>query len=311
MSTKELIELAQLDAMGLLDEQEARQFEQAMSDAPEEVRENIRREQARLCVIEPVLPDVEPPPSLKLAVMASVRAAMAEDAVAKAAVAAVSAPQAPAVATVKETPSGESRPAPVMSDADRLRLVRHEAAEVGSNSGSRRRVSQLWRTGALAMAAAAVVFAATTVQMREKFRAVERSRQNDQLLAEVMRTLGVNLADTLFDTQTKRVIFAAAPDQDAGKAVASIFVNPNWETARLFCLNLPTGNGETYSLVALDEENNVVRELIPSFKTDGQLIGQDFSFRPEECRKIAICARSSEPGAKPRLILAATLPQMG
>lgn len=76
MKTKELIELAQLHALGLLDEADATDFEAALSAASPGVVAQIRREQARLSQLETVLPDVQPRPELRGLVVDAVARAM-------------------------------------------------------------------------------------------------------------------------------------------------------------------------------------------------------------------------------------------
>lgn len=73
MSLQELIELAILDAMGLLDEREQASFESAFRTASPSIQAQVRREQTRLSRIEALLPDVTPPAGLRAAVLAAVR----------------------------------------------------------------------------------------------------------------------------------------------------------------------------------------------------------------------------------------------
>lgn len=75
-STHELLELASLDALGLLDADEREGFERAFRAAPASVQAQIRREQLRFSVSEDSLPLVEPPLGLKAKVLARVRDAM-------------------------------------------------------------------------------------------------------------------------------------------------------------------------------------------------------------------------------------------
>jgi hypothetical protein len=73
MNLQQLIELAILDAMGLLDEDEQRSFESAFRGASPPVQAQVRREQTRLSRIEALLPDVTPPAGLRAAVLEAVR----------------------------------------------------------------------------------------------------------------------------------------------------------------------------------------------------------------------------------------------
>lgn len=76
MTTHELLELASLDALGLLDPEEREGFERAFRAAPPALQAQIRREQLRLAHIDDVLPGVEPPPGLRARVVAAVREAI-------------------------------------------------------------------------------------------------------------------------------------------------------------------------------------------------------------------------------------------
>lgn len=73
MNLQQLIELAILDAMGLLDDDERALFESAFRGAAPAVQAQVRREQTRLSRIESLLPDVTPPAELRSAVIEAVR----------------------------------------------------------------------------------------------------------------------------------------------------------------------------------------------------------------------------------------------
>lgn len=78
MTTRDLIEMSLLDALGFLDEPERVAFDRAFSSAPPAVQAQVRREQTRLAHIELLLPEVAPPAGLRAAVIDAVRRAMAE-----------------------------------------------------------------------------------------------------------------------------------------------------------------------------------------------------------------------------------------
>lgn len=77
MSTRELLELASLDALGLLDEDERQSFDTAFRAAPPEVQARLRREQARFANADHLLPRVDPPAGLRARVVAAVQTAIA------------------------------------------------------------------------------------------------------------------------------------------------------------------------------------------------------------------------------------------
>jgi hypothetical protein len=76
----ELIEQAALEALGLLDEQEAAAFERAFEAAPESVQEQIRRIQAETVTGVAAMSDEEPAPALRGKVLSAVADAIEDEA---------------------------------------------------------------------------------------------------------------------------------------------------------------------------------------------------------------------------------------
>ncbi|MFM9956518.1 MAG: hypothetical protein ACKVZJ_00440, partial [Phycisphaerales bacterium] len=77
LTTRDLLEYASLDALGLLDEVEREEFDRAFRAASPEVQAMIRREQTRAADIDAWLPRVEPPAGLKHRVVSAWREAVA------------------------------------------------------------------------------------------------------------------------------------------------------------------------------------------------------------------------------------------
>lgn len=75
-NNRDLIELAQLDALGLLDESERQAFETAFKAAPASIQLLVREGQARASDIDAWLPDTKAPASLRQRVLAAVAAAV-------------------------------------------------------------------------------------------------------------------------------------------------------------------------------------------------------------------------------------------
>lgn len=233
MKVQELTELALLDVHGLLDDEERQSFERAFASAPASVQAQIRREQVRFSDLSALLPQVDAPSDLRARVLARVRAAITEQ------------------ESVHRNGGGRTVP-PI----------------IGS-----RRVSPIWRAGALGFAAAAVVFAVTTIQMRVRYDELESTIGNDILLSRMLETLGPNhIRDMLFDGQTERVRFTSTDPEVSGEA--SLWLNPDWESARLFYLNLPRQSGDAYKLAVIDESGNVV-DVLAEFDSSGGLMTRD------------------------------------
>lgn len=76
-TTRDLLEYASLDALGLLDEGEREEFERAFRTASPEVQAMVRREQTRTSDISDWLPAVDAPAGLKARVLAAWRDAVA------------------------------------------------------------------------------------------------------------------------------------------------------------------------------------------------------------------------------------------
>lgn len=78
MPFHDLLEMAVLDTLGLLDEQEQAAFEMAFRSAPPAVQAQVRREQTRFAKIDHLLPQVEPPAGLRAAVLERLRREFAQ-----------------------------------------------------------------------------------------------------------------------------------------------------------------------------------------------------------------------------------------
>ncbi|MDX2115108.1 MAG: hypothetical protein SFZ24_05730 [Planctomycetota bacterium] len=76
MTSRELFELASLDVMGLLDDQERAAFEEAFRAAPPHIQAQIRAEQLRFAD-DSLLPEADAPAGLRGKVLAAVRDAIA------------------------------------------------------------------------------------------------------------------------------------------------------------------------------------------------------------------------------------------
>lgn len=246
MKVQELTELALLDVHGLLDDEEREAFERAFAASPAAVQARIRREQVRFSDLTALLPDVEAPSDLRARVLQRVRMAIMER------------------DSARRDGPGRTLP-PILHS---------------------KRVSPVWRAGALACAAAAVVFAVTTIQMRVQYDELHAKIQSDVLLSSMLANYGPNhLRDMLFDGRTERVMFTSANPAVQGEA--SLWTNPDWQSGRLFYLNLPRQTGEVYQLAVLDQSGNVV-EVLASFDSSGGLMTRDVVAATSAGKQLAI-----------------------
>lgn len=167
MKTQELLELAALDALGLLDEAERDAFDLAFRAAPPALQAQIRREQTRIAGDDSLLPKVEAPMGLKARVLAAWREAI--EAVSERSV---------------------SR-----------RLV--GALTLLPSRG----VSPLWRAGAIGCAAASVVLAVFMVNIRGQFDALADASNQLSRQEYFAKEFGPRFQRLFFSETTEHVAF--------------------------------------------------------------------------------------------------------
>ncbi len=251
MNTHELIESTMLHSMGLLDDTEREAYEAAFAVAPAPVQEDVRREARRMADLGDLLPDTEPTAELRSMVLAAVRAAMREEEN-EARIAQVSMAQVANSSVIAKISADTAAPARATSQP---------------KLSSSPRVNRIWRLAAIGSAAAAIALGVVTIQIQQTF----NQAQSHALVASLYDTIGAQyLEATIFDANTQRV---AMTSQNNTSAVAAIWTNPDWNTARLFVNNLASESNEPYRLVVLDSEGNIVRE-IATFSPNGKF--QDF-----------------------------------
>lgn len=255
MSLQEMIEMAILDVMGLLDEREQSAFEAAFRTASPAVQAQVRREQTRLSRIEALLPDVTAPAGLRAAVLEAVRSQ---------------------IATADKSDERLFIPAILKS----------------------RGVTPLWRAAALGLAAAAVVLAVTTFQWKQQNTRLEAILREDGLLAKMQQEMGATyVQDVLFSNDTKRVLIK--PVAAGFKGEASMFLNPEWKSAKFFGRDITTQEGVEYKLAIIDDSGAVVKTL-GTISSDGRLFTQNITLATNTTGTIAIV---STPEGAPPVIL--------
>ena len=179
MTTQELIELAVLDAMGLLDEAEREEFDAAFASAAPAIQAQVRREQTRLSLSQDLLPDVEPPAGLRALVLEAVRKAMGSPA--------------------------ERRHRRIAGGALALTPARQ--------------VSPWWRAASVGFAAAAMVTGVTFLQLRSELNDLTRSLEADRLLSQMQSAVGSELVVSLLtDPQVVRRNFTPMASGGRGEA---------------------------------------------------------------------------------------------
>lgn len=204
MNTSDLFEMASLDALGLLDTEERCAFEEAFRSASPSLKEDVCRQQRRLTDLEDLLPDVEPPTSLRGRVIAAVFDAMAA--------------MAP-----KRT-------------GDVL-------AKIGAGEWSfRRNVSPIWRAACLGFATATVVLIAVGFHMRTQYEGAMQAFRDRDITELIAQRLGASFVDPFFNPKTRRVSFESSSENLQARAV--VLIDPDSKTAFLVTRNLPMVEGE-------------------------------------------------------------------
>lgn len=246
MNTQDLIEHTMLHALGLLDDSEIAAFELAFDAAPESVQLLVREEAQRMGDFGDLMPSNEPDPALRGLVISAVRAAMFEEENEQRI-----AGQTPAVAGRIAHHSQTTREASTRRAQPKL-----------SNTP---RVHRLWRASTIGFAAATIALSVVWTSNNQAYKQVSP----DALLGQLYDNIGAEfLESTLFDPTTERVSLVS--NTEGNRAVAAVWHNPDWKSARLFVKNMSATQENPYRLVVLDENGEVVRE-VATFASQGQL----------------------------------------
>ncbi|MEQ8845382.1 MAG: hypothetical protein RIB58_11065 [Phycisphaerales bacterium] len=235
MNTMELIEMAVLDAMDMLEPDEAKAFEAAFLAAPPSVQERVRIEQARLANLERLLPDVSPDPQLRQRVISAVREAMLAEAVARA---------------------SESE-----DDADEPFVLRKS-----------RGVSRYWRIGAISGAAAAVALGVAFWQATVRYNELNERFVNNIGLQGAINAYGADSMDVLLRPHLVKDVVFTPVDRAATIEIALEHLSEK-QLGFLHCGNLPTQPNIEYALVQMDANNQIGR-TIHQFASNGRLTTQ-------------------------------------
>jgi len=267
MTDRELLELASLDAMGLLDDDERRAFDEALRRASPAMQEHVRQEQRRLTALDGELPDVSPPASLRQRVLAAVREAM-RSAPGRRRVAGVVGRVAPAEWTV------------------------------------RRNVSPLWRAACIGFATATVVLMAAGFQMRDSYEQALVAFRDREIADLITQQLGPGFVDKLLSPASTKVSFRPTDQAFSGKA--AILVDPESQTAFLVCKDLPVLEG-SYRLVMVgqngqDGRDQSMRTLV-RFESNGGLRGWLVQRQVEPGASLAILPPPTHDQADKPLLL--------
>jgi len=234
MNTLDLIELAVLDALGMLEKDEAQAFDAAFRAAPPAVQQRVRTEQERLANLEALLPNVSPDAGVRDRVLVAVREAILAQAVAKA--------------------SEEE------DDAEPLTFRKS------------RGVHQAWRVGAVASAAAAIAFGVAFGHSTLRYIDLEERFQGNIALDGAIGAYGTESMDIFFNKDLLQDVEFTPVDRDSAVQVVLEYIDEK-NVGFLRCGALPVSDTVEYALVALDANNQLDRTF-KQFASSGQLTSQ-------------------------------------
>lgn len=251
MTTDELLELAPLDALGLLDEYDALLFSRAYHSASEPVRRRIRDLQAEVAGDPAILPDVELPEGMRQRVVAAVSREAEE------------ASDARPLATI-----GAVRPGQILHTLDRpgapvARLERRRSGRRLSDSLA----GNVWRAASFGLAAALIVTIYFGGQTRE--RNAQLAGVTNMLLAgdDVEAALdaipGVlpRFAELSGDRNARRIAMTPIGEGPDVQAVGYVLMDPETGNGLVVVLGMPGGEDD-FRLVARDGDGKRIDEQI-------------------------------------------------
>ena len=262
MNTHELIESTMLHALGLLEDSEREAYEAAFNTAPVSVQQRVRQEARRMADLGDLMPEVEPSADMRQMVLAAVRAAMREEEN-ESRIAKLAAGTSPVIARIDlNTPAPRATSQPRLSTSPRVHRV--------------------WRVAAVGFAAASIAMGVVMVNINQTL----QQANNRALVDTLYDQIGAQyLESTIFDANTQRVALTSTDTQS--KAVAAVWYNPDWNSARLFVKNLSSEENKPLRLVILDEDDNIV-EVIKTFTPSGELEDFDVNINLSTQRRLAI-----------------------
>ncbi|KAA0215038.1 MAG: hypothetical protein DYG94_03695 [Leptolyngbya sp. PLA3] len=265
MSTRDLIELAALDALGMLEPKDQAEFERAFREAPASVRAQLRAEQARIADLFQV--DAEPSPDLRDRVVAAVSAAVEAEVL------------------------GGSR------------AVVHHPGRVVPKVSRIRRVSPLWRAAAIGLSVAVVVLGVVANQLQQKNQQLgDQVIVSDYFNVVGTRYLADTLFN---ESTQRTIFQPVATRPGSGSiAQAVLLSDPDWKKSRFICQGLTVGGRPgNFQLCEVDENNKVVRSL-QRFESGGRFVSFDLETPVEQGTRLAIFVDSGA-GALGEMIMIA------
>lgn len=254
--TKELLELASLDSLGLLDGEERRAFERAFAEASPGLQAQLRREQERAADVSDILPDIEPPATLRSRVLSAV---------------------GEAIAAVK----GQHEDDVIASMESRHWAIRGY-------------VTPLWRAAAIGFATATVVLLGVGYSMHAEYQRTYQAFQDGTLSAEMMQSMGPRAVGLVMNPDAHRVALRASAASASAKAV--VYIDPVSKEGVLLCSGIgEKGLKGEYKLIVVDDHGKVM-ETLAKFEGEGTMKHYDIKLTADPVelgRRLAIVASTT------------------
>ena len=286
MNTRDLIELSQLDALGLLDEQEREEFDAAFAAASPAIQAQLRSEQSRTVKTDWIACDAQPPEGLREAVLGEMSLALR-------------------VADMRQRVLGAIHTEIVRRPVHQHGAHVHPAGRSHPLIYPVRRVSRLWRAATLGFAAAAVTFAGTTLYLKNQYQEVDRQARENAMVADLVATPGLRIKQILFDKNTERRLFSQGERQSS--AQASLYITKDSPLARLYVSGLPESkpgiDGKDYRVVVLTDDGQIGQELA-KFSSDGRMKAYEVEIDISQHKHLAIVeTRTGSPAQEGSILL--------
>ena len=212
ITIKELLELAALDAFGLLDEYEGALYTQSFHHAPATVQDDIKRLQAQIASDESLLPIDEPDPALRNRVLAAVAKAIEAD---------------------------SSKLAPLATIGRPRRTAPETAQRVLSASG------QFWRAASFVLAGTLLAVAFLWSDANRQSYLIASLALHNFTAAELEPLVGPTITEFLKDPSAERITLT--PTRSGDPSWANVFVKEDGSAFLLF-KDLPRTTGGGYQL---------------------------------------------------------------
>lgn len=238
MTHEELLELAALDAFGLLDEYEAALYTRSFHKASAAVQQQIVELQAELVADESLLPGEEPDPSLRQRVLKAVSQAVESEA----------ADLAP-LASIGRAPRAAE---PVVAQSHQPRVSIY-----------------FWRAAVFALTASLLVVGYFFHEAYNHNNELTRTAISENTRDQLEDLIGPTFKEFLNDPNARRVALTSA-DPEEFRGSAMLYIKEDEQQVFLLGVDIPQ-TAQPYTLVATASDGST--QTLRSFDTNGTIVG--------------------------------------